>query len=255
MKLRTITIAAAIITGILAPVRAATWEDLARPIAYLSAEAVPVPALPRPVICVDPGHPNTYNAATNTINGTNENHINWVVALKLEKILKENNFDVVMTRNAEMHYVENKDRARLCNNSGAVLAVHLHCESTPGSGFALYYPDRTGTYDFNNDPENGFKGPSAQVITQSRATAAAIQKGMQAKLAGVLPSQGLYGDSRTLVGSNQGALTFSIFSQIPTVTIEMVVLTNKTDAAFIKSDDSQQKMAQAIAAGIALAAQ
>ena len=60
------------------------------------------------------------------------------------------------------------------------------------------------------------------------------------------------GDSKTQVGSNQGALTFSIFSKIPTITIEMAVLTNKHDAAFIKSDAGQEKMAQALAAGILL---
>jgi N-acetylmuramoyl-L-alanine amidase len=52
------------------------------------------------------------------------------------------------------------------------------------------------------------------------------------------------------VGASQGALTFSIFSRIPTITIEMVVLSNKGDAAYIKTEAGQQKMAEAIAAGI-----
>jgi N-acetylmuramoyl-L-alanine amidase len=37
---------------------------------------------------------------------------------------------------------------------------------------------------------------------------------------------------------------------VPVVTIEMVVLSNKSDAVFIISEDGQQKMAQAIAAGV-----
>ena len=63
---------------------------------------------------------------------------------------------------------------------------------------------------------------------------------------------GVRGDSRTQVGANQGALTFSIFSKIPTITIEMAVLTNPRDARFIKSEEGQEKTAQAIAAGILL---
>ena len=88
-----------------------------------SLPAVPVPQRARQLICVDPGHPNTFNAATTLVNGTNENRVNWQVGVRLERILKEQGYDVLLTRNAELHYVENKDRARLCNN-GAALAVH-----------------------------------------------------------------------------------------------------------------------------------
>lgn len=242
--------------------RAADWQSLpasASEIKHMVA-SLPMPdAAPsergRRLICVDPGHPNSYNSATNTINGTNENHINWAVALKLRSILQEKGFEVAMTKNAELQSVENKERALICNNSGAALAVHLHCETTPGSGFALYYPDREGTFNYNNDPDIGFKGPTAQVIAGSQLLAQAVQTGMRAKLAGSLNDLGIKGDSHTQVGASQGALTFSIFSQIPTLTIEMVVLTDKHDAAFIKSEAGQQKMAQAIASGIALAAQ
>jgi len=252
MMNRLILILATLVLGLLPRAGAAALEDL--PGAgdmTASLPAAPAPERARTLICVDPGHPNTFNAATNMVNGTNENRINWQVGQRLERVLKEKGFDVAMTRNAELNYVENKDRARLCNN-GAALAVHLHCESTPGTGFALYYPDRQGVYDYKDDPENGFRGPSAGVIAASRPLADAVARGMSAGLAGDLRQQGIYGDSRTAVGSNQGALTFSIFSTIPTVTIEMVVLTNKKDAAFIKSEAGQEKMAAAIAAGIAL---
>ncbi len=205
----------------------------------------------RALVCVDPGHPNTFNTATAMVNGTNENRINWQVGQRLERVLKELGYDVVMTRDAELHSVENKDRARLCN-IGAALAVHLHCESTPGTGFALYYPDRQGVYDYKDDPENGFRGPAAGVIAESRSLAALLGNAMEPALAGSLRRQGVYGDSRTAVGSRQGALTYSIFSRIPTVTVEMAVLTNKKDAEFIKSAAGQEKMARAIAEGIRL---
>lgn len=221
-----------------------------------------VPAVPAPVagpperlpsmICVDPGHPNTFNSGLAPVNGTTETHINWVVALKLEKILKEKGYQVLMTREAELQYVENKVRALMCNSGGAVLTVHLHCESYPGTGFALYYPDRQGIQDYKDDPDNGFKGPSSEVIVASKVLAQTVAKGMRERLAGVLAARGVYGDSRTQVGSNQGALTYSIFSKIPTLTIEMAVLTNKKDAAFMKSEQGQEKMAQAIAGGIQL---
>jgi N-acetylmuramoyl-L-alanine amidase len=66
----------------------------------------------------------------------------------------------------------------------------------------------------------------------------------------VLKDGGVRGDSRTLVGSRQGALTGSIFSEVPVVLVEMVVLSNARDAAFIKSASGQALMARAIADGI-----
>lgn len=253
MAHRTILILAVLALGIAPRAQAAAIDDLPGA-AELSAPLPPAPAAERARtrICVDPGHPNTFNSATNMVNGTNENRINWQVGQRLERVLRENGYEVVLTRNGELHSVENKDRARICNAAGAALVVHLHCESTPGTGFALYYPDRQGIYDYKNDPENGFRGPSAQVRTDSRALADSVFSGMRGELAGTLAAQGVYGDSRTAVGSNQGALTFSIFSEIPTLTIEMAVLTNKKDAAYIKSAAGQEQMARAIAAGIRL---
>ncbi|HNS08978.1 MAG TPA: N-acetylmuramoyl-L-alanine amidase, partial [Candidatus Ozemobacteraceae bacterium] len=57
-------------------------------------------------------------------------------------------------------------------------------------------------------------------------------------------------DSVTYVGSKQGALTGSIFSQVPTVVIEMVYLNNASNAAFIKEPQNQELMAGAILQGI-----
>lgn len=235
---------------------AADWNSLPASVRGLMPSApavsspVPLAASTRPVICVDPGHPNTFNAATTVQNGTTEVHINWLVGLKLRDLLQHAGYDVAMTKSAEMEYVENKDRARLCNASGAVLAVHLHCESTPGTGFALFYPDRVGTFEYNDDPENGFQGPSAEVRSASRELGNAVNEGMRSVLDGTLRAKGVFGDSRTAVGSRQGALTFSIFSEIPTLTIEMVVLSNPRDAAFIKKEEGRRTMAEAIAAGI-----
>lgn len=64
------------------------------------------------------------------------------------------------------------------------------------------------------------------------------------------PDLGIKGDSKTAVGSRQGALTGSIFSEIPVVTIEMVVITDPEEEAFIASEEGQDKMARAIVAGI-----
>jgi len=120
--------------------------------------------------------------------------------------------------------------------------VRLHCDAGKDEGLALYFPDQQATRD-------GTTGPTHEVIRSSRELADSLHSEMMRSLAGKLKDGGVRGDSQTFVGSRQGVLTASIFSLVPIVTIEMVVLSNKADAEFIKSDAGQQEMAQAIADG------
>lgn len=198
-----------------------------------------------PVVCIDPGHPSETSAGNVVQNGTTEVHIVWVVGLKLRALLEAEGFKVVMTKTRQEQVVTNKERAMIANNAKAALMIRLHCDASTDSGYAVYSPDRQGTVQ-------GVTGPAPAVIQQSRVAAELVHKGMTKALAGVLKDGGVRGDSKTFVGSKQGALTGSIFSQVPAVLVEMVVLSHKSDAEFIKSEDGQMKMAKAIAEGIKL---
>jgi N-acetylmuramoyl-L-alanine amidase len=209
------------------------------------------------LICLDPGHPSPFNSGGAVSNGTTEAHINWAVAQKLRKILIAKGAEVMMTKSSEAQKVDNRVRALLINeaavrNGGTAVAVHLHCDAGKMKGFSLFYPDRKGTYTGVNgtEPDIGATGPDATVQTTSRRLASVVHAAMVSGLSGKLNDLGVKGDSKTAVGGRQGALSYSIFSKIPTITIEMVVLTNAGDAAFIKSEEGQQKMAEAIAAGL-----
>lgn len=197
----------------------------------------------RIVICIDPGHPSEVNDGKTVQNGTTEVHIVWLVALKLEKLLRAKGYTVVMTKAQEEQLVTNKERALIANRARAALMIRLHCDATEDNGFALYYPDRQGT-------KEGVTGPGEEIIKRSREAATSLHGGMAPMLASVLKDGGTRGDSQTYVGSRQGALTGSIFSQVPVVTIEMVVLKNERDAEFIKAGRGQQLMAKAIARGV-----
>ncbi|MDD2774259.1 MAG: N-acetylmuramoyl-L-alanine amidase [Elusimicrobiales bacterium] len=248
----------------------------------------PGPAAKGPrLICIDPGHPSLYSSGDAPQHGTTEVHINWVVALKLKDVLRSKGVEVMMTKSSEGQKVDNRDRALAMNKAaagflqnnknGAALTVHLHCDSDAGSrknaneeeedsfleedkslapgmrrGFAIYYPDRQGTYTGVNGhgDDIGFTGPSEKIQAASKQLAAAVDGAMLVTLKNDLKDLGVKGDSRTLVGSRQGALSYSIFSEIPTITIEMVMLSNELDAKFIKSEAGQRKMAEAIAAGV-----
>jgi N-acetylmuramoyl-L-alanine amidase len=195
------------------------------------------------VIVIDPGHPSETSAGDAVQNGVTEVEVAWEVALRLEKMLQERGHRVVLTKGAVREMVTNRVRAEIANGVNAAVLIRLHADTGPHRGFALYYPDRQGTAD-------GFTGPDSSVIRRSQAAAVALHAGMAETLRGVLEDGGVLGDSKTEVGSKQGALTGSIFSTVPAVTIEMVVLADSADAAFIRSEAGKVRMATAIAAGV-----
>ena len=228
-------------------------ENRLRPLialALVALMAVPLhPAFAGPltgkIICVDSGHPSETSAGTRGKRIT-ENKANWLVALKLKAILRSMGARVVLTKTSENEKVTNRRRAEIANAAKATLMVRLHCDCAGGPGIAVYYPDRKGT-------RFGVTGPSASVISRSRAAAKAFYPSVTAALKGKIKPKGLRGDSATYIGSKQGALTGSIFSKVPVFTVEMVTMTHKSDDDFIASAAGQLAMAKAIATALGAA--
>jgi len=200
----------------------------------------------RTVICIDPGHPSEVASGMNVQNGTSETRVAWAVAQRLKSVLEADGYEVVLTKSAEGELVKNRDRALVANRARAALMVRLHCDASIESGFAVYYPDRKG-----QTRDGAASGPAPEVIEGSRRAAEAVRAGMAEGLAGALKDNGVRTDYQTKVGREQGgALTGSIYSEVPVVTIEMVVLSDPDDAEFIKAEAGQQRMAAAIADGV-----
>ncbi len=197
-----------------------------------------------PIVCVDPGHPSEVSLGDERINGITEAHADWVVAVKLLEALEARGITVCLTKEREDTLVRNRDRAEIANRADAALLIRLHCDVGRDSGFAIYYPDRAGSAE-------GHTGPPKKVRAASKRAAIAMHAAMVELLGGRLHDGGVLGDSKTYIGRKQGALTGSVFSQVPVVTIEMLVLSHPSDAMFIRSDSGATAMAGAIAAGVA----
>lgn len=196
------------------------------------------------VVCLDPGHASETSQGTASRDGKlTELHVNWVVAQRLSILLKAAGATVVPTKTRETQVITNRHRAETANAAHANLLLRLHCDSGEQSGLATYYPDRQGK-------RFGVTGPSFAVIRASHAAAIIFQPAVIAALLGALKDAGIKGDSKTGVGSKQGALTGSIFSQVPALTVEMCVLTNSHDYRFIRTSAGQQAMAEALLAGV-----
>jgi N-acetylmuramoyl-L-alanine amidase len=201
------------------------------------------PLLAAPVVCIDPGHPSERNAGRALQNGLREVDVTWTIAQLLAADLRARGIAVVMTKSRAGEFVTNRRRAEIANAAGAALFIRLHCDTGTGSGYALYYPDRPGH-------AGGHVGPAAAVRTVSKAAADAVHAGMAADLSILLRDNGIRGDSATFVGRQQGALTGSVFSTVPVVTVEMAVLQHAGDAAFLKREESRARLAGALATGV-----
>lgn len=194
------------------------------------------------VVCIDAGHPSERCSGRTVQNGLREVDVNWAVAQALATKLRAHGVTVVMTKSRVDEFVTNRRRAEIANAAGAALFIRLHCDTGQGSGYTLYYPDRQGTVA-------GHSGPSAAVRAASRVAADAVHDGMSASPC-ALRDNGVRGERATYVGSRQGALTGSVFSQVPAVTIEMAVLSHRADAQYINSTAGRDAMAASLAGGV-----
>lgn len=195
------------------------------------------------IVVVDPGHPSEYAAGAKGPAGATEIQVNWAVAKKLQSLLEGAGYKVVLTKLVEEEMVSNRHRAEIGTLHRADIIVRLHCDAGSHKGTATFYPDRPGT-------KWGVTGPSQEIIEGSRKLAEALHPALIAAMGSEWIDLGIKGDSKTAVGSQQGALTGSIFSTVPVVTVEMVVITQPDQEAFIASEDGQARMARALFAGI-----
>ena len=194
-------------------------------------------------VVIDPGHPSE-TAAGAQAHGLSENRINWQVANRLARRLSKLGITTYLTKRRENEKVTNRDRAEMANNVDASLLIRLHCDAGGGNGYSWYYPDRAGT-------KYGVTGPPKAVQIQSKRAAWVLNEAMKPVLKGYLKANPIKTDAATGVGGKQGGvLTGSIFARVPTALIEMAFITNKRDAQFIGSAAGQEKMAQALAAGV-----
>ena len=198
--------------------------------------------LAQPVICVDPGHPSENGVGTKGKVLT-ELEVCWQVAVKLKAKLQSDGYTVVLTKASLREKVTNKKRAEIANAAGAALMLRLHCDAGTGRGFASFYPDRVGKV-------GKVSGPPKFVLDSSEAVAAPFHKATVAVLKGHLPNAGLKTDRQTMIGGKQGALTGSIYSRVPTVLVEMCVLQNAKDEAFMRSKQGYEIMAEALRSGV-----
>ena len=179
-------------------------------------------------IVIDPGHGGTSKGAVGRDKGSvvYEKDINLAIARRVQALLQKEKATVTMTREDDST-VDLYDRPKLANELGADFFISIHCDSTPTPNSA----SGTTTYYHASNPDG-------------RALAQAIQKHLAAVTG--LPNRGAQTDTAIY----QSGFAVLRRSEMPAVLIEVAYINNDKDRAKLKDPKFQQRVAEAIVAGL-----
>ncbi|MBA2304860.1 MAG: N-acetylmuramoyl-L-alanine amidase, partial [Acidobacteria bacterium] len=190
-------------------------------------------------------------------NGVDESELTLDIALRVQKLLeKQAGVDVVMTRATDV-FIPLEERTRIANREGADLFLSIHANASRNSkarGVETYFLNFASNPDAEAVAarENAGSGQSMRKlpdivraialnnkIDESRDFAEMVQRSMVRRLS-----------SRNTqlrdIGVKQAPFVVLIGASMPSVLAEMSFVTNKQDAALLKTGAYRQQIAEAL---------
>lgn len=182
-------------------------------------------------IVIDAGHGGFDPGKVGT-NKALEKTINLSIALKLQKLLEQNDFQVIMTRTTDVGlYTEGssskktedmRNRVKMINESGAILAVSIHQNSYPSPGVK-------GAQVFYHQKSPGGK-QLAEIVQEELKTT-------------------LNDGNKRVAKSNESYYMLKK-TECPLVIVECGFLSNPDEAELLNTNEYQDKIAWAIHLGV-----
>ena len=218
------------------------------------------------VIVIDAGHGGKDPGAIG-ISGLKEKDVNLAIALELGKMIKEEMKDVkvVYTRKTDT-FIDLYKRGKIANENNGNLFISIHCNSTKqkptkSNGVEVYLlrPGRTeeaieiaerenSVINYEDNPNRYEKLTDENFILVSMAHSSYMKYSEKfAELLNKDFSDNLKVSSR---GVKQAGFYVLVGASMPSVLVETGFISNKNDAAFLKSKKGQQQIAQSIFNGI-----
>lgn len=177
----------------------------------------PRPKPPTATVVVDAGHggkdPGTM------VGGVNEKYIDLQVARKVATLLTQQGISVIMTRDSD-EFVEREERADIANRHDADLFVSVHADSAPDrsiSGYTLYVA--------NDASKDAYQ--AAQAVSTAMSRTGSGTRGIR-----------------------EAEYVVLMQTRCPAILVELGYLSNYTDSRRLQDNAFQNRLAQAIAAGI-----
>ena len=210
-------------------------------------------------VVIDPGH-GGHDPGAKT-KGLTEADLVLDVALRLEQLLsKQDGFEVVLTRRVDT-FVPLEERTAIANREGADLFLSIHGNASTNSsarGIETYFLNLTANPDaemvaarenaassrsMNQLPDIVKAIALNNKIHESRDFASMIQSSLHSQL------QKSDSSVRNL-GVKQAPFMVLLGATMPSVLAEISFITNRQDAAMLKTEKHRQRIAEALYAGV-----
>ncbi|HJR60388.1 MAG TPA: N-acetylmuramoyl-L-alanine amidase, partial [Vicinamibacterales bacterium] len=210
-------------------------------------------------IVIDAGHGGHDPGAK--ANGLTESELTLDIALRVQKLLeKQPGVEVVMTRATDV-FIPLEDRTKIANREGADLFLSIHANAsrnTKARGVETYFLNFASNPDAEAVAarENAGSGQAMRKlpdivraialnnkIDESRDLAEMVQRSM---VRGLTPRNRALRD----IGVKQAPFVVLIGAAMPSVLAEMSFVTNKQDAALLKTAAYRQQIAESLLDGI-----
>lgn len=166
---------------------------------------------------------------TGTTTGLKEYELNLQVAEKLQEILEERGYQVIMVRTSHDVNMSNSERAAVANDAGADAFIRIHANGSEDSSVN----GAMTICQTSSNPYNGY------LYEQSRALSDCVLDAFVEKTGA---KKQYVWETDTMSGINWAA--------VPTTIIEMGYMTNPAEDQNMASEDYQYLMAEGMADGI-----
>lgn len=210
--------------------------------------ATTVHIIGKKIICLDPGHSAKMTGGTEPIgpgatmrkakdavgtrgvvSKTYEYQFTLILAKRIQTLLEEKGYEVILTRKDSEHAISCKERAMVANDADADIFVRLHVDaSASGSarGASALYPSSANKY--NGKLSKKCKKLSSCILNNMCEEADAHNRGLFVR--------------NDLSGSN--------WATMPVTLIEVGFMTNPTEDRLLNKKSYQKKLAKGIVSGI-----
>ncbi len=209
-------------------------------------------------VVIDPGHGGHDPGAQGK--NLNEAALTLDVALRLEKLLQQDGFDVVLTRRSDV-YVPLEERTAIANRENADLFLSIHANASRNQaarGVETYFlsfassPEAEAVAARENSASSGGMHNLPDIIKtialnnkldESRDLASMVQEALVSRL------RRSNRDIRNL-GVRKAPFVVLIGASMPSVLAEVSFLTNKEELQLLKTSAYKQRVAEALHAAV-----
>ena len=210
-------------------------------------------------VVIDPGHGGHDPGAQG--NGVVEAELVLDVALRVEKLLKEQpGVEVVLTRRTD-EFIPLQERTAIANREGAdlFLSIHANASRRPiARGIETYFlnfattPDAEAVAARENASSDGTMGKLPDLVKTITLNNKVIESRELATIVQTSMMRRLRQQNKTLrdLGVKQAPFVVLIGAQMPSVLAEISFVTNKAEAGLLKDPGYRQRIAQSLADGV-----